>query len=208
MYSSNDPARRAWAAAPWLAYPLALWAALALLGPRAAASLVLMALAARALPLWRSGAAAERRQLLMALAAGGAPALGSLWLDDPLLLLFVPVLVSLGLLFAFARSLWWGPPLIETIARLQAGDLSAAEVRYCRSVTGVWCIFFAANAAVAALLACSASLRAWALWTGALSYLAIGVLFTLELAVRSWRFRHYTGAPTDWLMRRIFPPSS
>jgi uncharacterized membrane protein len=59
---------------------------------------------------------------------------------------------------------------------------------------------------VAALLALSGSLRAWGLWTGAFSYLAIAVLFTLELGVRSWRFRRYTGAPTDWLMRRLFPP--
>jgi uncharacterized membrane protein len=114
--------------------------------------------------------------------------------------------VSLGLLFAFARSLWWGPPVVETLARLQVGELSAAELRYCRSVTAVWCVFFAANALVAALLAWSASLRAWALWTGVLSYLAIAVLFAIELGVRSWRFRRYTGAPTDWLMRRLFPP--
>jgi uncharacterized membrane protein len=208
VYSSNDRARRAWAAAPWLAYPLAIWAVLTLYGPRAAAWLMLVALAARALPLWWSSRAAERRQLLVPLAAAGAPALGAAWLDDPLLLLFVPALVSLGLLFAFARSLWRGPPLIETLARLQVGELSAAELRYCRGVTVVWCVFFAGNALVAALLAWSASLQAWALWTGAFSYLAVGVLFTLELGVRSWRFRRYTGAPTDWLMRRLFPPSS
>lgn len=206
VYSSNDRARRALAAAPWLAYPLVVWAGLSLGGPRVAASLVLVALAARTLPLWRSTAGAARRQLLVPLAAASAPAAGAAWLDDPLLLLFVPTLVSLGLLFAFARSLWWGPPVVETLARLQVGELSAAELRYCRSVTAVWCVFFAANALVAALLAWSASLRAWALWTGVLSYLAIAVLFAIELGVRSWRFRRYTGAPTDWLMRRLFPP--
>ncbi len=206
VYGSNDRPRRALAAAPWLAYPLAVWAALTLCGPRAAASLVLVALAARTLPLWRGTAAAARRQLLVLLAGAGVPAAGAAWLDDPLLLLFVPVLVSLGLLFAFARSLWWGPPLVETLARLQVGELSAAELRYCRSVTWVWCLFFAANALVAALLAWSASLRAWALWTGAFSYLAIAVLVTLELGVRSWRFRRYTGGGADWLMRRLFPP--
>jgi uncharacterized membrane protein len=206
VYSSNDRARRALATAPWLAYPLVVWAGLSLSGPRVAASLVLVALAARTLPLWRSTAGAARRQLLVPLAAATAPAAGAAWLDDPLLLLFVPALVSLGLLFAFARSLWRGPPLIETLARLQVGALSVAEQRYCRGVTAVWCVFFAANASVAGWLALWGSTRAWALWTGALSYVAIAVLFTLELGVRSWRFRRYSGAPTDWLMRRLFPP--
>ena len=66
MYSSNDRARRALAAAPWLAYPLVVWAGLSLGGPRVAASLVLVALAARTLPLWRSSAAAARGHTALA----------------------------------------------------------------------------------------------------------------------------------------------
>ena len=206
VYSSTASTKRALSAALWLAYPLAVWAGLALSGPRAAAALVLVALAARTLPFWRSTGATERRRLLIPLAAAALPAASAAWLDDPLLLLFVPVLASLALLCAFARSLWRGPPLIETLARLQAGELSAAELRYCRGVTVVWCVFFAANAFVAAWLALWGSTRAWALWTGALSYVAIAMLFAIELAVRSWRFRRYTGGPSDWLMRRLFPP--
>ena len=188
MYSSNDRARRALAAAPWLAYPLVVWAGLRLSGPRVAAALVLVALAARTLPLWRSTAGEARRQLLVPLVAAGVPAAGAAWLDDPLLLLCVPALVSLGLLLAFARSLWWGPPVVETFARLQVGELSAAEVRYCRSVTVIWCVFFAANAVTAVALAWSGSLGAWALWTGVYSYLAIALLFGVELALRFVRF--------------------
>ena len=56
-------------------------------------------------------------------------------------------------------------------------------------------------------LALFGSLAAWALWTGALSYLAIALLFALELTVRSWRFRHYGNGPLDRLMSRVFPPS-
>ena len=100
---------------------------------------------ARAAALARANAASLRR-LLVPLAAAGLPALLAALLEDPLLLLFVPVLVNLGLLVAFARSLWRGPPVIESLARLQVGDLSDAEVRYCRSVTGIWCVFFVANA--------------------------------------------------------------
>ncbi len=198
--------KRALGAALWLAYPFAVWVGLALSGPRAAAAFVLIALLARTLPFWHNVEAEERQRLLIPLAIAVLPAAGAAWLDDPLLLLFVPVLASLALLFAFARSLWRGPPLIETLARLQVGELSAAERRYCRGVTAIWCVFFAANASVAAWLALWGSTRAWALWTGALAWVAVGVLFAIELSVRSWRFRRYTGGPTDWLMRRLFPP--
>ena len=206
VYSSDDGTRRAGPVVLWLAYPLAVWGALALSGPRAAAALVLAVVGLRAALLWRRADAAARRRLLVPLVAAGAPALLAAWLDDPLLLLFVPAFVSLGLLVAFARTLWRGPPLIETVARLQVGELSAAEVRYCRSVTLVWCVFFAANATIGAALARFGSLSAWALWTGALAYVAIAVLFASELVIRSWRFRHYGNGPGDALMRRILPP--
>jgi uncharacterized membrane protein len=203
---SSDAARRALGALPWLAYPLAVWAALALGGARGAGALVIAALALRSLLVWRRAEPAALGRLLVPLAAAGLPAAAATLLDDPLLLLFVPVLVNLGLLGAFGWTLLRGPPLIESVARLQVGELSAAEVRHCRGVTGVWCAFFAANALATAWLALSASLAAWALWTGALSYLAVAVVLAVELTVRSWRFRRYTGGPTDALMSRLFPP--
>jgi len=206
VYSSADGAKRILATLPWLAYPLGVWAALALGGARVAGGLVVAALALRSLVLWRRKDDGLLGRLLIPLALAGGPAAAAALLADPLLLLFVPVLVNLGLLAAFARSLWRGPPVIETVARLQVGELSDAEVRYCRTVTAVWCLFFAANAIATALLALSGSLRAWALWTGALSYVAIGVVLAVELTVRSWRFRRYTGGVTDVLMRRLFPP--
>lgn len=205
MYSS-DAARRALGALPWLAYPLAVWAALALGGARAAGALVMAALAARSLLVWRRAEPAALGRLLVPLAAAGLPAAAATLLDDPLLLLFVPVLVNVGLLGAFGWTLLRGPPLIESLARLQAGELSAAELRHCRAFTVAWCSFFAANALATAWLALSGSLAAWALWTGALSYLAVVVLLAVELTVRSFRFRRYTGGATDVIMRRLFPP--
>jgi uncharacterized membrane protein len=196
---------RVFAALPWLAYPLAVWAGLALGGVRLAGGLVLGALALRSLVLWRRR---DARRLAAPLLAAGLPALAALALDDALLLLFAPALVSLGLLGAFAVSLWRGPPVVESVARLQMGTLSEAEVRYCRGVTLVWCVFFAANALATTLLALTGSLAAWALWTGVFSYVAIGLVLAAELTVRAWRFRRYTGGPTDVVMRRLFPPRS
>jgi uncharacterized membrane protein len=205
---SSEAARRALGALPWLAYPLAVWAGVALGGARAAGALVIAALALRSLLVWRRAESAALGRLLLPLAAAGLPAAAAALLDDPLLLLFVPVLVNVGLLGAFGWTLLRGPPLIESLARLQAGELSPAEVRHCRGVTAVWCAFFAANALATAWLALSGSLAAWALWTGALSYLAVAVLLAVELTVRSFRFRRYTGGATDVVMRRLFPPHS
>lgn len=190
----------------WLAYPLAVWAGLALAGPRLAGGLVLALLGARLVVLRRRLDPTALRQLLLPLLAAGVPAGLAAALGHRLLLLFVPVLVSLGLLFAFARTLWRGPPFIETLARLSVGELSAAEVRYCRSVTVIWCLFFGANAGISGWLALRGSLEAWLLWTGVLSYVSIAVLFAAELTVRSLRFRHYGQGPGDALLRRLLPP--
>jgi uncharacterized membrane protein len=206
VYSSPGEESRFLAVLPWLAYPLALWAAHALAGPRVAGALVLATLAVRALPLWRNAESAARRRVLVPAAAAGLPALHAVGSGDSRLLLFVPALVNLGLLFAFARTLRHGPPLVETIARLHVGELSPGEVRYCRAVTWLWCAFFAANAVISAGVALRGSLAAWALWNGALSYVAVALLFAAELTVRSFRFRHYGKGPVDAVMRRLFPP--
>jgi uncharacterized membrane protein len=206
VYSSPGGESRSWSWLPWLAYPLAVWAALAFAGPRAAGALVLAALAARASTLWSRAEPAARRRVLVPAAAAGLPALVALASGEPRLLLFVPALVNAGLLFGFARTLRRGPPLVETIARWQVGELSPAEVRYCRTVTWVWCAFFAANALVSAGVALRGSLAQWGLWNGALSYAAVALLFVAELTVRSFRFRHYGNGPGDALMRRLFPP--
>ena len=56
-----------------------------------------------------------------------------------------PMLISFGLLYSFARTLWVPPPMVERFARRQKVDLSPDEVRYCRQVTLVWCGFFILN---------------------------------------------------------------
>jgi len=133
---------------------------------------------------------------------------GIRWLEprwDARALLLVPVLVNGALLFAFGRTLRRGPSLVETLARLQEPDLSAAQERHCRTVTAVWCGFFAANAAVCTALALLADLWLWTLYTGVISYLLMGLLFGAEFLVRSWRFHNLRFAPVEPLLRRLFP---
>jgi uncharacterized membrane protein len=130
------------------------------------------------------------------------------WLEprwDARALLLVPVFVNLGLLLAFGRTLRGGPTFVESIARLRERELSAAQVRHCRTTTVMWCAFFAANAAVCAALAWSAPLWLWTLYTGVISYALMALLFGLEWMVRSWRFHRRPAAWAAPLLRRLFP---
>jgi len=111
--------------------------------------------------------------------------------------LLPPALVSAGLLATFARSLGRGrTPIIAAIARRShGGRLSPERAAYCRTVTRVWCAFFAANALVAAALAFEAPVRWWALYTGILSYVAVAALFAAEYLVRRHRFPSQSDLP-------------
>jgi len=109
------------------------------------------------------------------------------WLQphwDARALRLVPVFINLGLLYAFGRTLRGGPTIIERFARLQHPSLSAEQIRHCRATTVVWCAFFAANAAVCAVLAWSAPLWIWTLYTGVVAYLLMGLLFAAEWLLR------------------------
>lgn len=95
-----------------------------------------------------------------------------------------PVLVNLLLLGSFAYSLRHPPSAIETLARLQTPDLPPQAVAYTRRLTQIWCVFFLVNAAVAACLALAGLHTAWALYTGIISYLLMGILLGGE-----WLYR-------------------
>ena len=120
-------------------------------------------------------------------------------------LLYVPALVNLALLVAFGRTLLWGMPMVESLARLQESQLSEAQIAHCRTFTGVWCLFFASNALVCGLLALRGDLGWWTLYTGVLSYVAMGAVFGFEWLVRSWRFHRLRAPWAELLLRRLYP---
>ena len=100
-----------------------------------------------------------------------------------------PPLVSLSLAAAFAWSLARPPSAIERLARLTHPDLPPQGVAYTRTVTKVWIAFFLANATIAIVCALWFSVAIWALWTGFVSYLAIGALFAGEVLFRNWKMQ-------------------
>ncbi len=126
--------------------------------------------------------------------------------DDKRYLSLLPALVNAVFLVTFWSSLWRSQPVVETIARLQAGSLSAKEVVYCRTVTKVWCGFFVLNITAISWLALRGTPAQWAWFTGFFSYLLAGLLFSSEYVYRHYRFRRYMGSATDALLRRFFPP--
>lgn len=104
--------------------------------------------------------------------------------DEPALLRWYPVLVSLLLGLLFASSLKIGMPMAERLARLREPELPPVAVRYTRRVTEVWAVFMLANGLLVVALNLWAPLSWWALYTGLISYLLMGLLFAGEWLVR------------------------
>jgi uncharacterized membrane protein len=181
---------RAFAALVFVAYPFAVWFALTRWSPRAVALAALALLALRrALAREALAVARESRGALAAVVALCAGAAVSDWRP---LLLGVPVVTSAFAAWLFGASLAT-TPLVERFARAERPVLTGAEVRYCRSVTRLWCAFLAANAALSLALALFAPTRVWALYTGLGFYLLVAALFGAEVAVRLVRFPQARG---------------
>lgn len=100
------------------------------------------------------------------------------------LLQWYPVLMNALLMAVFGISLIYGPPFIERIARLREPDLPPAAVRYTRGVTWVWTVFFGLSGSTSAALTLWGSMAWWTLYNGLISYLLVGLLFSVEWLLR------------------------
>lgn len=191
-----------------LAYPFAVYWGFTRFGAREL-GLILLALNVPLVVLrLRRLDRGARRSVLLAPALIAVLACVTALFDDVRAVLALPVLINLALLFTFGRSLRDSRSIVEHFARLLVTDLSEAERQYCRSVTRVWCLFFASNAAIAAVLALAGPMTWWVAYTGLIAYLLMGLLFTVEIIVRFLRFRR-TGLPwLDRLFARIFRRAS
>jgi uncharacterized membrane protein len=188
-----------------LAYPAAVYYGLTQLAPRQLAFVLVPLLVVGALariPKERGQAVRDGLKLpaVMALLL----ALTALF-DDRRFLLATPVLINAVLLAGFAGSLRTARPIVERFARMQVDDLSAAEIDYCRTVTKVWSLFFVVNGAVAALLALLAPLSWWALYTGIVAYVLMGLLGASEYVVRKYRFGRFSGHLLDRALQSVLP---
>jgi len=131
----------------------------------------------------------------------------SMVLKDKRFMLSMPALVNLVLLWSFGLSLRDESSMIERFARMQNPKLTNEQVTYCRNVTRIWCVFFVFNGGIAALLALAFPIEWWALFTGFLTYVFMGLMFASEYIFRKYRFREYGTGPQDRLLKAIFPPN-
>jgi uncharacterized membrane protein len=159
-------------------YPLAIWFGHGQFEPRTLAGLLLLAAAARVPALKISAAARWSVAGALVLVACAA------WSNVLLPLKLYPVLVSAGLLGAFTASLFTPVSAIERMARLGGAEFPPVASAYMRKVTVVWCGFFVVNGGIALGTALWASDAVWSLYTGAVSYVLMGLLFGGEYLVR------------------------
>ncbi len=177
-----------------LLYPFAVYFGMSRFGTRTLALLLLGLLGVRVL-VWlgpRQRAVGGLWPMLVAIAAICLLVLGR---GDGRFFLFYPVAVSLTMLVAFAATLYRPPSMIERFARLREPELPTAAMAYCRRVTMIWCGFFTLNGAIALVTAMRGDLKLWTIYNGLVSYIAMGLLFALELVVRHFFKRRHALAP-------------
>jgi uncharacterized membrane protein len=96
--------------------------------------------------------------------------------------------VYLFLLWYFGRTLVRGrEPIITRFSRSVHGPLPPAMERFTRKVTIAWCVFFAAQLIVSALLFGFASLDTWSLFINLLNLPLLAVMFGGQLVYRAIR---------------------
>ncbi|MBS9783187.1 MAG: hypothetical protein KGV46_01385 [Pasteurella sp.] len=97
---------------------------------------------------------------------------------------FYPILISGLMLAIFGGSLFSKQSIIERFARLKTPELPDIAISYTRKVTQVWCIFFVINIFITLFFIWQKNEEYWAIYTGIISYILMGILMIGEWLVR------------------------
>ena len=163
-----------------LAYPAAVYFGRSAVPPLTFVAAAVLLMTLRTITL-NASAARQQRGLLIASAATLVILAA---LDPPVAAKAYPVVMSAAVAALFGMSLAHPPSLIERYARLRQPDLPPEARDYCRAVTMVWTAWLLLNALIALALAVFGSDAAWALWTGVIAYLIMGLLLAGEFVLR------------------------
>jgi uncharacterized membrane protein len=106
---------------------------------------------------------------------------------------------------AYAFLLWWfgrtlaggREPMVTRFARRVHGALPPEMERFTRNLTILWCVFFAAQLAVSALLFAFAPLEAWSAFVNLLNLPLLGLMFAGQWIYRNVRHPEFPRA-TMW----------
>lgn len=137
-----------------------------------------------ALTLWR-GLQSEMMALRFGSLLFAALLLTGAYFASTYFIWLVPSFAYLWLAVLFGHTLWMPPSLCERLVRLQYPDFIPGIAEYLRELTWVWTLFFAINVVVCALLPAFAGQKVWAIYTGVLVYVLMGLL-----GVGEWFYRH------------------
>ena len=99
---------------------------------------------------------------------------------QPEIMYWYPVLMSGVMLIIFGISLFSKQSIIE----LQNPDLPEKGIIYTRKITQIWCTFFIVNGLIASLLILLKKFDFWAIYTGIISYILMGILLGGEWIYR------------------------
>ena len=96
---------------------------------------------------------------------------------------YYPPICNLFIFCVFFFSLFGKETIIQKIARACGDKLEKPAFDYTRKLTYVWCCFTFCNLLIS-IWTIFLSDKIWILYNGCISYILIGILFTVEYIVR------------------------
>ncbi|MBF0170201.1 MAG: hypothetical protein HQK87_03780 [Nitrospinae bacterium] len=115
---------------------------------------------------------------------------GYLLHPHPMYIKMLSPFINTMLMLSFLHSLYRPPSMIERFARLQDPHLPPEGVVYCRKVTWIWVWFFFLDSLLVIYVSLTGTMLAWAVLTGGINYLLVGLLLGGE-----WLYRRRWGPP-------------
>jgi uncharacterized membrane protein len=101
------------------------------------------------------------------------------------LLYIAPIVIPLGLLILFGRTLLPGHiPLITAISDAARGPLTPELEKYTRLLTQLWCVIFLLIITWSAILPWLQQPELWSWFTNVINYGFVGAFFVIEFMVR------------------------
>lgn len=175
-------------------YPPCVYFGLKTFSPRWIAGALFVLFALRLWAVRKNIHASKAKEFLPIFVGVAATSLLVFIRNDAFFLRLNPALINLNFLVVFGVTLWRPPSMIERFARLEHPDLPERGVRYTYKVTIAWCIFFVLNGSIA-LWSAFQSLHTWTLYNGLISYIAMGILFSVEWIIRGIHMKQDEDTP-------------
>lgn len=110
----------------------------------------------------------------------------TLWFNNQLIIFLPPVLIPLTLAYIFGKTLPGNQLAFITVMaqKIRKAPLIEREIKYTRTVTYVWVIFFIVIAIEALYFALFADTTTWSYVTNFLNYILIALFFVVEYSIR------------------------